>query len=132
MSSSGGSSGGKQSKGFLDQVANVVNPVIETMYGYNPATGDFDYFQNSWVGELTGRKRAAEANKRAQVGIDEEKRARARDAELEWIDNYRRDMAGSTQAQGIRNSADARARMVGSTAATGETMGGSSEELLGV
>jgi hypothetical protein len=80
------------------------------------------------VGELSGANAKKYAARQQQKAIDQEKAARKREQDLLWLDNYRKDVAASSAAQGMRASIDARAK-------AGQKLGSDSaadEDLLGV
>lgn len=92
----------------------------------------YKFFDES-IGEVTGRNAGRYGARQQQKAIDAERVARKREADLLWLDRYRRDSAASSSAAGIRASADARSRVAGSgQAAAAEKLGGTSEDLLGV
>lgn len=123
-----------QKKGKWDWNA-VLNDVVQPIrvgIGYDFKKGRLYDNSMKHIEDITGRSAAKKANEKKQNDINAEKVARAREADLLWLDNYRRDAAGSSAAAGVQASADARARTAGSSPATAQKLGGTSEDLLGV
>lgn len=79
------------------------------------------------IGELTGRNASRYANRQQQKAIDAEKVARAREADLLWLDRYRQDLASSYQASAFRSTAASKP-----APSNGNKLGGTGEDLLGV
>jgi len=118
-------------KKFADRALDLaLNASTSGMAGYKDGKirkGNMIRWSDEGIGELTGRNQQRKALHEQEKIIAEEKRAKKREADLLWLDNYRRDVSASSAAQGMRNTSEARARGAGS-----QKLGSSSEELLGV
>lgn len=114
-------------------IANDVVQPIRLGLWYDFKEGKIKDASLNRVKAVTGRSQAEKENRKKQNAINDERAARQREADLLWLDNYRRDMAGSSAAAGIRASAEARSQVVGSGGnAANEKLGSTSEDLLGV